>query len=288
MRAHRSAFVATIVATFIVAAGASAPASAAPSASTHQAAVAKNFSRHATVVLSGSGVAGTVLKANPRSWGAKGITYRYRWYIGGSTTVNATSRSVALGADLAGQRIRVVVWGTKHGYRKTSESRAIDVGTPAVAGGETNLPGSVVLNPMQLQATEHFIWEPTVQTYYSNRVFSSNGSTIGRSAATSGAQSISVTYYLQTSQYGPWQNVNVTPPTFTGTFAGSTLTTGFWSTEPPQSIARTGWRFVYSVTWFDANGTRIGYADVYPTQPQDTVCQTTQRLCEPFVGYVFY
>jgi hypothetical protein len=247
----------------------------------------KKFSKRATISLIGSTIAGDVVTAKPSRWGAKRVHYSYRWFIGESTAAGATTPSVSLGRELAGQRVTVQVTGKKKHYRQNVEARSFVVGAPAVVSGETNLPGRVVLNPMQMQATEHFIWDPVLKTYYSNRVFSTYGALIYRSPATSGAQSMSVTYYLQTSQYGSWQNVAIAPPTFTGTFVAESLATGFFSTEPPQAIARTGYRYVYGVTWFDANGTRIGYAEVNGTQPQDAVCQTQQRLCEPKAGWVF-
>lgn len=246
----------------------------------------KSFSKRATISLIGSTTAGAVVTAKPAKWGAKRVHYSYRWFIGEATAARATTPSVSLGPELAGQKVTVQVTGKKKRYRRNVESRSFIVRAPAVVSGEVDLPGAVVLNPMQMQATEHFIWDPILKTFSSNRVFSTYGATIYRSPATNGAQSISVTYFLQTSQYGPWQNVAIAPPTFTGTFVEPALTTGFFSTEPPQAIARTGYRYVYAVTWFDANGTRIGYAEVNGTGPQDAVCQTQQRFCEPKAGWV--
>jgi hypothetical protein len=246
----------------------------------------KSFSKRATISLIGSTTAGGVVTAKPVKWGAKHVHYSYRWFVGTSKVAAATTRSVSLSPELAGQKVIVQVIGKKKGYRRNVESRSFVVGAPAVAGGAINVPGAVALNPMQMQVTEHFIWEPNLQVTYSTRVFSTHGATVYRSPATSGAQSISVTYYLQTSQSGSWQNVAIAPPTFTGAFVAGALTTGFFSTEPPQAIARTGYRYVYAVTWFDANGTTIGYSEVNGTRPQDAVCQTQQRLCEAKAGWV--
>ena len=276
------------VALALVAVVAIAPASPAEAST-------KRFSSHAKVRLSGSPAVGSTLKASPRSWGAKKIHYRYRWYASGKRIAGLNSRSITVLSGAAGQRLTVKVTGKKRGYRTSTESRSVVIraqGTPQPpATPSGNQPGAVYLNGGMITGSEHSYYDPGTGTSYWNRVFYTYGSTISRSPATSGTQHLKVTYYLQSDQHGSWQALPIGFPTYTGTFAGGTtsLTTAAWGTEPPQpGNGRVNWRFVYVVEWSDAGGNLIGFSTIVPSRPEDSVCQTRFRLCTAYVGGLYF
>lgn len=73
--------------------------------------------------ITGTAKVGSTLTATPGTW-TSGTRLTYRWTANGSTIRGATGRSYKPTRAVAGKRIRVVVTGTKTGYRTVAKTSA--------------------------------------------------------------------------------------------------------------------------------------------------------------------
>lgn len=75
--------------------------------------------------VSGTAKVGKVLKANKGKWKPSGITFGYQWFVGGAPIAGATKASYHPVSMDKGKTIKVVITGSKVGYKtvtKTSKS----------------------------------------------------------------------------------------------------------------------------------------------------------------------
>lgn len=90
-----------------------------------------------TPTITGTAAVGSVLTANPGTWGPAPVTLAYQWYRSGTAITGATAQTYTLtGTDL-GTTITVEVTGSKTGYATTSKTSAA---TAAVLNSFTTAP----------------------------------------------------------------------------------------------------------------------------------------------------
>ena len=207
-----------------------------------------------TPTISGSAVVGSMLTANPGTWGPSPVALTYQWKSNGVNIAGANTATLTIPAASLGQTITVVVTGTKTAYTTASkESAATATVTNPIGTLTTSVP--TITGTAQVDSTltaNAGTWGPApVDLTYQ---WKSGGTTIsGATAATlvvpaaSLGQTITVTVTGTKTGYTTASQTSVataavaagtltsSTPTITGTAqVGSTLTAsaGTWGPTP--------------------------------------------------------
>ena len=158
--------------------------------------------------------------------------------------------------------------------------------------GVSGRPGAVTVQGPQILATDFdtTVWYNfggTMVPYpVSNRQFTANGATVGRSTATGASQTVAMTYYLRKWNGSNWVSINQTDTMF-GTLAGGTTSWRFgtWNVLPAQSAGT--YRMVHFVAWIDtSSGAVLGSEIVFPNRAGETQCATRRLRCTPYTDSV--
>ena len=207
-----------------------------------------------TPTITGSAVVGSMLTANPGTWGPSPVALTYQWKSNGAPITGATTANLTIPAASLGQTITVVVTGTKTAYITASkESAATATVTNPIGTLTTSVP--TISGTARVDSTltaNAGTWGPApVDLTYQ---WKSNGSAISGATATtlvvpaaSLGQTITVTVTGTKTGYTTASQTSVataavvagvltsSTPTITGTAqVGSTLTAnaGTWGPTP--------------------------------------------------------
>ncbi|MDF9752817.1 hypothetical protein M2428_004295, partial [Arthrobacter sp. ES3-54] len=93
-------------------------------ASAPTAAVAKGSLVTATPTITGTAKVGSVLTANPGTWGPSPVTLRYQWYRSGVAITGSTAATRTLNSYDTGKTLTVRATGSKSGYTTVSKTSA--------------------------------------------------------------------------------------------------------------------------------------------------------------------
>jgi hypothetical protein len=91
-----------------------------------------------TPTVSGTAKVGSVLTANPGTWGPAPVTLAYQWLSNGSPVAGATSATYSVPASQAGRQLSVRVTGSKAGH---TSATATSAPTAKVAPGTITVTG---------------------------------------------------------------------------------------------------------------------------------------------------
>ena len=207
-----------------------------------------------TPTITGSAVVGSMLTANPGTWGPSPVALTYQWKSNGTNITGATTATLTIPAASLGQTITVVVTGTKTAYTTASkESAATATVTNPIGTLTTSVP--TISGTARVDSTltaNAGTWGPApVDLTYQ---WKSNGTAISGATATtlvvpaaSLGQTITVTVTGTKTGYTTASQTSVataavvagvltsSTPTITGTAqVGSTLTAnaGTWGPTP--------------------------------------------------------
>jgi hypothetical protein len=159
---------------------------------------------------------------------------------------------------------------------------------PASAVAATNAsgrPGAVTVTLPMITG-----YDLSIPSAGNPRMWETKGMVVGRSAGSTGTQTVSARYVLQKSANGGWTNYFQSGD-YSGTITGNgTLRFPSWTATPAsQPINATGYRFVYHIVWSSTStGAVLGAESVYPNRNGENACHTIVRRCTAYYdGIVF-
>ncbi|CAN7250349.1 carboxypeptidase regulatory-like domain-containing protein [Knoellia sp. LjRoot47] len=236
-----------------------------------------------TPTITGTAKVGSVLTANPGTWGPAPVTLAYQWKRAGVAITGATASTYTLtGSDYA-KAITVTVTGTKSGYTtaaKTSAATAsvaagtLTAPTPTISGSKTvgvtltAVPGTWGPAPVTLAYQWYragvAITGATASTYKLTTTDQGKTLTVRVTGSKTGYTTVAKTSAATTTVLGA---LTAPTPTVTGTArVGYTLTsaTGTWGPSP-VTLTRQWFRSGVAITGATASTYKLTTTDMGKT-----------------------